>query len=158
MGFGADSRTGGCCLGGAGANGRISDVPGAPAPEVELVFLFLRGAGGAFGSLGLRVLFSLGASVLVAELSALFFGLLLDPGLRPGLRRGGFSAELTCPKTPTGLTVILEFALECELLLNSCANCADGDPGSGLDRGGEDRPLAELSWGEPRATPDTSRF
>jgi hypothetical protein len=50
--------------------------------------------------------------VLVAELSALFFGLLLDPGLRPGLRRGGFSAELTFPKTPTGLTVILEFALE----------------------------------------------
>jgi hypothetical protein len=124
-----------------------------------LVFLFLRCAGGAFGSLGLRVLFSLGASVLVAELSALFFGLMLDPGLRPGLRRGGFSAELTFPKTPTGLTVILEFALEWELLLNSCANCADGDPGSGLDRGGEDKPLAELSCGEtPRATPDTSRF
>jgi hypothetical protein len=90
--------------------------------------------------------------VLVAELSALFFGLLTDPGFLPGLRRAGFSAEFST--TTGGLTVMLEFWLE----TLSFANWADGEPGSGLDRGGDERPLAELNWGEtPRApTPDSS--
>jgi hypothetical protein len=90
--------------------------------------------------------------VLVAELSALFFGLLADPGFLPGLRRAGFSAEFST--TPGGLTVMLEFWLE----MLSFANWADGEPASGLDRGGDERPLAELNWGEtPRApTPDSS--
>jgi hypothetical protein len=91
---------------------------------------------------------------LVAELSALFFGLLTDPGFLPGLRRAGFSAEFATT-TPGGLTVILELWLE----VISLANWADGDAGSGLDRGGDERPLAELNCpGEtPRApTPASS--
>jgi hypothetical protein len=60
----------------------------------------------------------LGASVLVAELSALFFGLLTDPGFLPGLRRAGFSAEFSTTTTPGGLTVMLEFGLACPSLAN----------------------------------------
>ena len=112
--------------------------------------------GGALGSRGLRGLLTLGASVLVAELlSALFFGLLTDPGFLPGLRRAGFSAEFSTTTTPGGFTVMLELVLGWP----SLANWADGDAASGLDRGGEERPLAELNWGEtPRAppTPDSS--
>jgi hypothetical protein len=54
--------------------------------------------------------------VLVAELSALFFGLLTDPGFLPGLRRAGFSAEFST--TPAGLTVMLEFWFEVISLAN----------------------------------------
>jgi hypothetical protein len=116
------------------------------------VLRFRRGIGGAFGSRGLRGLLTLGASVLVAELSALFFGLLTDPGFLPGLRRAGFSAEFSTTTTPGGLTVMLEFGLACP----SLANWADGDAASGLDRGGDERPLAELNCGEtPRAPTPT---
>lgn len=114
----------------------------------EFATLFLLWTGGAFGSLGLRFCRCLGASVLVAELSALAFGLLVDPGFRPGFLRGGFwSAGLSA--TPGGLTMMLELLLLAELL-KSFWNCADGDPASGLERGGEERSLGETlrapSW------------
>lgn len=38
--------------------------------------------------------------------------------------------------------MILEF---CNDVVDSLANCADGEPGSRLERGGDDRPDAELN-------------
>lgn len=121
------------------------------------LLLFLLRAGGAFGSLGLRGFLTLGASVLFAELSALGFGLLEpNPGFLPGFFRGGFSTELGKPPAG-GLTVMLELCID---ILESLANCADVSAGSGLDRGGDESPLAELPGETPRATtpPDSSWF
>jgi hypothetical protein len=51
---------------------------------------FLRWIGGALGSLGFLVLLGFDVSVFVAELpSGWVFGLLRDPGLRPGFFRAG---------------------------------------------------------------------
>ncbi len=112
--------------------------------------------GGAFGSLVLRGLLTLGASVLVAELSALGFGLLApNPGFLPGFFRAGFSTELCKP--PGGLTVMLELLELFWPEWPSLANWADGVPASGLDRGGDERPLAELP-GETARTPASSWF
>jgi len=73
---------------------------------------FLRWIGGALGSLGFLVLLGFDASVFVAELpSGLIFGLLSDPGLRPGFFRAGGCATVK----------LLGFALSkiCKIMRNS---------------------------------------
>jgi hypothetical protein len=82
--------------------------------------------GGALGSLGFRVLFGFGASVFVAELP---FSVNETFGFLPGFFLAG---GCTAAGTSEGLTVMLEVGC----VDNSFANCADGEPGSGLDRGG----------------------
>jgi hypothetical protein len=91
----------------------------------------------------LRVLFALGASVFVAELP--FSGNEIF-GFLPGFfLAGGWAAAGTSER----LTMMLEF----RCVGNSVANCADGEPGSGVEGGGEER-LAELDRERTSPTPD----
>jgi hypothetical protein len=138
--LGADSPK---FLGGAGAGAGTGVASEKFAAFARLDSLDFRGfLGGAFGSLGFLVRRCLGASVFVADESAAA-GLIF--GFRPGFFRGGFSTEVA--GSVGGLTVILM----CDEF-----NCADGELGSGLLRGGVDRPLAEDVGETPRASRDSS--
>ena len=65
-------------------DGPATDVNADSFAASRDAFFRRRGAEGAFGSFGLRVLFCFGASVFVAELSAFALALLTLPGFRPG--------------------------------------------------------------------------
>jgi hypothetical protein len=81
------------------------------------------------------------AEACVAGLNTAIFVKLTDSGFLPGFLRAGLFARAL-----GGLIVMLEFWLE-------MISFADGEPGSGLERGGDERLLAELNWGETSRTP-----
>lgn len=98
-------------------------------------------------------------SVFVAELSALalalaswIFGFLPGFFRAGGCTTSGLLAEGpgAAYSTPGGLTVILEFCSDAE---DSLANCCEGEPGSDSERGGDERPDAELNWAGETARP-----
>jgi hypothetical protein len=120
---------------------------GIRATSATTAVLFLRWIGGALGSRGFLVLLGF-ESVFVAELpSGLTFGLLSDPGLRPG-----FFRPCGCASPPKGFTESVEtWALRCSLA--SC--CAAGEPGSESECGGDESSGDELERGVAVFGPST---